>query len=55
MFALTSDGSPVVPLYIDVNFILISAAITIVASIIASLLPARKSSKLSVIEVIRNG
>lgn len=55
LFALTSDGSPVVPLYIDVNFILISAAITIVASIIASLLPARKSSKLSVIEVIRNG
>ncbi|MFA7157428.1 MAG: FtsX-like permease family protein, partial [Bacilli bacterium] len=55
MFALTSDGSPVVPLYIDIQFIMISAAITIIASMVASLLPARKSSKLSVIEVIRNG
>ena len=54
-FALNSDGTPVVPLYIDTNFIIISVIIAITACIVASFIPARKSSKLSVIEVIRNG
>lgn len=53
-FALNSDGTPVVPLFIDPAFIALSAVIAIVASLGASLIPARKSSKLSVIEVIRN-
>ena len=53
-FALNSDGTPVVPLFIDAGFIALSAVIAIIASLGASLIPARKSSKLSVIEVIRN-
>ena len=53
-FAIGADGNPVVPLFIDFGFIGLSAVIAILASSIASLIPARKSSKLSVIEVIRN-
>jgi len=53
-FALNSDGTPVVPLFIDAGFIALSATIAVAASLGASLIPARKSSKLSVIEVIRN-
>lgn len=53
-FALGADGNPVVPLFIDFGFIAISAIIATFAATIAALIPARKSSKLSVIEVIRN-
>ncbi len=53
-FALNPDGTPVVPLFIEPNFILISAMIALVASTLAALTPAIKSSKLTVIEVIRN-
>lgn len=54
-FALNPDGTPIVPLYINPNFIALSAAFAIVVSTLASLIPARKSSKLDPIEVIRNG
>ncbi len=54
-FALNPDGTPVVPLYIDPGFIALSAAFAITVSTIAALIPARKSSKLNPIEVIRNG
>jgi lipoprotein-releasing system permease protein len=53
-FALGPDGNPVVPLYIDYGFIALSAVIATFAATFAALIPARKSSKLSVIEVIRN-
>ncbi len=53
-FALNPDGTPVVPLTIDGGFILLSAMIALFASTLASLTPAIKSSKLTVIEVIRN-
>jgi lipoprotein-releasing system permease protein len=53
-FALNPDGTPVVPLTIDAGFILLSAMIALAASTLASLTPAIKSSKLTVIEVIRN-
>jgi lipoprotein-releasing system permease protein len=53
-FAIGADGNPVVPLYIDFGFIVLSALIAVFAATVASLIPARKSSKLSVIEVIRN-
>ena len=53
-FALNPDGTPVVPLFIDPMFITFSAVIAVVASVIAALIPARNSSKLSPIEVIRN-
>lgn len=50
-----TTGEPVVPLSIDLGFIFLSAGIASLASTLAALVPARKSSKLSVIEVIRNG
>lgn len=53
-FALKPDGNPVVPLYIDPWFIAGSALVAVLASTIAALIPARKSSKLDPIEVIRN-
>ncbi len=53
-FAVNSDGTPVVPLSIDAGFIALSAGIALVACLVASLTPAIKSSKLTVIEVIRN-
>lgn len=54
-FAVNPDGSPVVNLYIDYTFITISTLIAISSAIIAALIPARRSSKLNPIEVIRNG
>lgn len=54
-FGTQTPGKPaLIDLHIDYGFILISAIIAILAAVIASLLPARKSSKLSPIEVIRN-
>lgn len=44
-----------IPITIDPGFLALSAGIAITASTLASLSPAIKSSKLSVIEVIRNG
>jgi lipoprotein-releasing system permease protein len=54
-FAITPDGEPVIPLTINTGFIILSGFIAVIASTIAALSPAIKSSKLSVIEVIRNG
>ncbi len=53
----TSSGEeePLIKLIIDFKFIALSGTIAIISSIVASLLPARKSSKLSPVEVIRNG
>jgi lipoprotein-releasing system permease protein len=53
-FALNPDGTPLIPLTIDPGFIALSGGIAIVACVLASLIPAIKSSKLTVIEVIRN-
>lgn len=53
-FALNADGTPVIALYINPNFILISALIAVFSCVIASLIPARKSSKLNPIDIIRN-
>ena len=54
-FALNPDGTPVIKLYIDYKFIGISAVIAILSSTIAALIPARRSSKLNLLEVIKNG
>lgn len=53
-FALNADGTPVIALYINPNFIFISALIAVFSCVIASLIPARKSSKLNPIDIIRN-
>ncbi|MFW5894761.1 MAG: ABC transporter permease [Bacillota bacterium] len=54
-FAVNPDGTPVVEVYINPTFITVSALVAVTASVIAALIPARKSARLSVIEVIRNG
>jgi len=54
-FALNPDGSPVVPIYINNGFIAFSGMFAILSAMIASVIPARLSSKLNPIEVIKNG
>lgn len=54
-FAVNADGTPVVDVYINYKFIAFSAIIAVVASTLAALVPALNSSKLSPIEVIKNG
>lgn len=54
-FVKNPDGTPLVPFYLDAQFITLSVVIAIVAAMVAALIPARKSSKLNPIEVIRNG
>jgi lipoprotein-releasing system permease protein len=54
-FAVNADGTPVVPLFIDPKFIAVSAVIAVISAVVAAVIPARKSSKLNPIEVIKNG
>lgn len=54
-FAVKPDGNPVVPIYINKGFIALSGMFAILSATIASLIPARLSSKLNPIEVIKNG
>lgn len=54
-FALNPDGPPVVKLFFDFKFIAFSAVIAVLSSTIAALIPARRSSKLNLLEVIKNG
>jgi len=54
-FARDAAGDPVVSVLINPQFILLSGLIAVLASTIASIIPARRSAKLNVIEVIRNG
>lgn len=53
-FALNPDGTPVIDLYINNSFILLSGVIATVASVLAAFLPAIRSSKLNPIDIIRN-
>ena len=50
-----ADGSSLIAIRIDYVFIAISGIIAILAAIFAAVLPARRSSRLSPIEVIRSG
>ncbi|MGH4050039.1 MAG: ABC transporter permease [Clostridium sp.] len=54
-FALNPDGTSIIPLYLDYKFIAISGAIAVVSASLAALIPARSSSKLEPMEVIKNG
>lgn len=50
-----STGTPLFPLVVDRNPILVIVAIATASSTLAALLPARRSSKLNPVDVIRNG
>ncbi|MBV1757873.1 MAG: ABC transporter permease [Dethiosulfatibacter sp.] len=54
-FAVNPDGTPVVPIYINNGFVALSGMFAIISAMTASLIPARLSSKLNPIEVIKNG
>ncbi len=54
-FAVRPDGSPVVPVYLNQGFIAVSGLVAILTASIASLIPARITSRLNPIEVIKNG
>lgn len=54
-FALNPDGTPIIALYLDYKFIAISGATAVVSASIAAFIPARNSSKLEPMEVIKNG
>lgn len=54
-FALNPDGTPVVPIYISYGFIALSGIFAVITASTASLIPARITSRLNPIEVIKNG
>lgn len=54
-FAVNLDGTPVVPIYISYGFIVLSGIVAVITASIASLIPARITSRLNPIEVIKNG
>jgi lipoprotein-releasing system permease protein len=54
-FAVNPDGTSIIPLYLDYKFIALSGSIAVVSASVAALIPARSSSKLEPIEVIKNG
>ena len=54
-FAVNEKGAPIVPVALDTKFILISGAFAVGSAVVASIIPARLSSKLNPIEVIKNG
>ena len=54
IFAVNPDNTPIVNLYIDWKFIVISGVIAMVASTLAAAFPAVRSSRLNPIDIIRN-
>lgn len=54
-FARNPDGTALIPITFDVPFILFSAGVALGSAMVASLIPANRTRKLSPIEVIRNG
>jgi lipoprotein-releasing system permease protein len=54
-FAVNPDGTPVVPVYVNYGFILLSMGIAVASAVISATIPGRRSAKLSPIEVIRYG
>ena len=55
IFTTNPDGTALVELYIEYDFILRSWLIAVLASMLAGVIPARKSLRLNPVEVIREG
>jgi lipoprotein-releasing system permease protein len=55
VFTKQPDGSSILQITVDPMFVLLSTSIAILAAVLAAAIPARKSSKLTPVEVIRNG
>ncbi len=53
-FAVNADGTPIINLFISIPFIIISGFIATIASVLAALIPAIRSSRLNPIDIIRN-
>ena len=53
VFVKNSDGSSLISGSININFVILSLVIAIVACIISSIIPARKSLKLNPVEAIK--
>ncbi len=54
-FATDTNGNPIIDITLDFQFIGLSAVIAIVSSLLAGFIPARKSKKLNIIDIIREG
>lgn len=54
-FAVDESGDPVINITFNIGFMAISFAVGVLSALFASLIPARKSKKLSAMEVISNG
>ncbi len=54
-FAIDDSGAPVININYNIQFIFLSFCIGTLSALISSLIPARKSKKLSAMEVISNG
>jgi lipoprotein-releasing system permease protein len=54
-FTRQPDGTSILEITADPTFIILSASIAVLAAALAAAIPARKSSKLTPVEVIRNG
>ena len=54
-FVQNPDGTPLVPFLLDIKFTALSVVTALLAATVAALVPARASSRLNPIEVIRNG
>jgi lipoprotein-releasing system permease protein len=55
VFTTNPDGTALIKLYIEYDFIIRSWLIAVIASMLAGVIPARKSLRLNPIEVIREG
>ena len=54
-FVRNTDGSALVPFFINPTFVILSVVIAIVSSTIAAFIPAKNSARLNPMEVIQNG
>jgi lipoprotein-releasing system permease protein len=54
-FVRDPAGNPIIGIQISPTFIILSGLLAVLSSTLAAFVPAKRSGKLSIIEVIRNG